>query len=51
VGQATCTGKIINKYRVFVNKPEGKRTLEKHKQENNIKTNIKERVCDSMDWV
>ena len=40
-------------YRVFVMKPEGKRTLGRAKRrwEDNIKMNLQEVRCESMEWI
>lgn len=51
MGQVACTGKTINKYRVCINEPEGKRTLQQHKQGHNIKVNLKGKERDSIDSI
>jgi len=40
-------------YRVLVGKPEGKRPLgrPRHRLEDNIKMDLQEVVCGSMDWI
>ena len=40
-------------YRVLVGKPEGKRPMERPRlrREDNIKMNLQEMECGSMDWV
>jgi hypothetical protein len=40
-------------YRVLVGKPEGKRPLgrPRHKREDNIKIDLREVGCGSMDWI
>jgi len=40
-------------YRVLVGKPEGKRPLRRPRRrwEDNIKMNVQEVVCGSMDWI
>ena len=40
-------------YRVLVGKPEGKRPLgrPRHRLEENIKMDLQEVVCGSMDWI
>jgi hypothetical protein len=40
-------------YRVLVGKPEGKRPLERsrHRWEDNIKADLQEVGCGSMDWI
>jgi hypothetical protein len=46
-------GANMNGYRALVGKPEGKRTLEKHrhKWEDNIKMNLREMGWGCMDWI
>jgi hypothetical protein len=40
-------GKMVNVFRIFVGKPEGKRPFERPKC--TCKVNIK--VCEAMDWI
>ena len=46
-------GKRRGVYRVLVGKPEGKRTLGRHKHrwEDNIKMDLQEVGCGGMDWM
>ena len=45
--------KIMSVYRVWVGKPEGKKTLGRPRRrwENNIKMNLQEVGCEGMDWI
>jgi len=40
-----------NAYNTSAGKPEGKRPLERHTWEDNIKTNLMERVWEGVDWI
>jgi hypothetical protein len=42
-----------NEYRILVGKPEGKRTLGRHRRrlEDDIKMNLREIRWDGMDWI
>jgi len=53
VGHVACMGERRGVYRVFVGKPEGKRPLERsrHRWKDNIKTDLQEVRCGSMDWI
>jgi hypothetical protein len=46
-------GERRGEYRVLVGKPEGKRPLGKHRHrwEDNIKVNLQEVGCRSVDWI
>jgi hypothetical protein len=48
----TATGNNVAPYRVLVGKPEGKSPLRRPtgRWENNIKTELQEMECGSMDW-
>jgi len=53
VGHVARIGERRGVYRVLVGKPEGKRTLGRpmRRWEGNIKMNIQEVGCRSMDWI
>jgi len=53
VGHVARMGKRRGIYRVLVGKPEGKRPLgrPKFRWENNIKMDLQEVECGSMDWI
>jgi hypothetical protein len=53
VGHVTRMGKGRGLYRVLVEKTEGKRLLgrPRHRWEDNIKINLQEVGCVSMDWI
>jgi hypothetical protein len=46
-------GDTRNAYEIVVVKPEGKRRFgrPKHTQDDNIKTDVKEIVCEDFDWI
>ena len=52
-GHVARMGKRKDVYRVLVGKPEGKRPLgrPRHRLEDNIKMDLQEVVCGSMDWI
>ena len=52
-GHAAGMGERRGIYRVLVGKPEGKRPLgrPRHRWEDNIKFNLQEGGCGSMDWI
>jgi hypothetical protein len=53
VGHVAHKGERRGLYRVLVVKPEGKRPLgrPRHRCEHNIKINLQEVGCGSMDWI
>jgi len=53
VGQVACMGERRGAYRVLVGKPEGKGLIgrPRHRQEDNIKMDLKEVGCGGMDWI
>jgi len=52
-GHVVCMGESRGVYRVFVEKPDRKRTLgrPRHRWEDNIKMDLKEMGCGYMDWI
>jgi hypothetical protein len=52
-GHVARIGERRDKYRVLVGKPEGKRPLgtPRHRWEDNIKLDLQEVGCGSMDWI
>ena len=52
-GHVACMGERRGVYRVFLGKPEGKRPLgrPRHRREDNIKMDLQEVGCGSMDWI
>ena len=52
-GHVARMGEGRGVYRVLVGKPEGKRTLgrPRHRWEDNIKMDLQEMVCGSIDWI
>jgi len=52
-GQVAHMGERTGMYRVLVEKPEGKRLLERHRRrwEDNIKMDLQEVGCGGMDWI
>jgi hypothetical protein len=52
-GHVACMEVNTDAYRILLVKPEGKRVLEKHRRilENNIKIDLKEIGCASMNWI
>jgi len=53
VGHVACVGERTGVYRVLLEKPEGKRPLgrSRHRWDDNIKMDIQEGECGSMDWI
>jgi hypothetical protein len=52
-GHVACVGERRGVYRVLVGKPEGKKLLRRprHRWEDNIKMDLQEVECGSMDWI
>jgi hypothetical protein len=52
-GHVACMGVGRGVYRVLVERPKGKRLLERprHRWENNIKMDLKETEIDGMNWI
>jgi len=52
-GHGARTGEMRDVYRVLVGKSEGKRPLgrPRHRWEDNIKMDLQEMGCGSMDWI
>ena len=50
-GACSTYGESRGIYRVLVGKPEMKRPLGRPRWEDNIKMNVQEVVCGSMDWI
>jgi hypothetical protein len=50
-GHVACTKEMRNAYKILVWTTQGKRPLEKFGWEDNIKTNLKETDCESVDRV
>jgi hypothetical protein len=53
VGNVARVGERRGVYRILVGKPEGKRSLGRHRcrWENNIKMDLQEVGCGGMDWI
>jgi hypothetical protein len=49
----SADGEVKDVYRILVGKPEGKRTLGRHRRrwEDNIKMDLKEVRCGCIDWI
>jgi hypothetical protein len=52
-GHVTRMEEINSTYKILVGKPQGRKPFAKHRsrQKDNIKTNLKETVCEVADWI
>ena len=51
--RVACMGERRGVYRILMGKPEGRRSLgrPRHRWEDNIKMDLQEMVCGSIDWI